>query len=229
MIIWLLPCLLALSNLFSGVKIVMKSRDRFCSIISRSGVIVWHHNFIVLHIGEKLAELLTKQESATIVGRSIGEVLEITRPILGGWSLPAMLKLTDQSFFIEPTLKNGTMRTNSDVGSPYLIYHFIAFKEMLFFWVNISHQKFALPTSVSPFWSASSTYVLQSMENHLSCGKCLAGVVGNLTPMYCLFGDMINTTSRHESTGEPFDTFFEMYDEAVQSHSLWSCSNERKG
>jgi hypothetical protein len=62
-----------------------------------------------------LAELLTKQESATIVGRSIGEVLEITRPILGGWSLPAMLKLTDQSFFFEPTLKNGTMRTNSDV------------------------------------------------------------------------------------------------------------------
>lgn len=35
----------------------------------------------------------------------------------------------------------------------------------------------------------------------IHCGKCFAGVVGNLTPMNCLFGDY-DTTSRHESTGE---------------------------
>jgi class 3 adenylate cyclase len=34
-------------------------------------------------------------------------------------------------------------------------------------------------------------------------GNCMSGVVGTLTPHYCLFGDMINTTARHESTCEP--------------------------
>jgi len=58
-------------------------------------------NFQILQVGRALPEILMRDES-DLVGRPVGEVLKITKPILAGWDWPILQRLADQKFNLVP-------------------------------------------------------------------------------------------------------------------------------
>ena len=58
-------------------------------------------NFTILQVGRALPEILMRDVS-DLVGRLVGEVLKITKPILAGWDWPILQRLADQKFYLVP-------------------------------------------------------------------------------------------------------------------------------
>ena len=65
--------------------------------------VVLNHNFIIMHVGKDLPRVLHTPEDC-IIGKRIDQVLKVTRPICGEWSLDWLRKLENQSFNVEPVL-----------------------------------------------------------------------------------------------------------------------------
>ncbi|CAJ1970219.1 unnamed protein product [Cylindrotheca closterium] len=66
-------------------------------------------NFSIINVGEKLSILLQTSDQE-IQGLHIGDIVEITRPVMvSSWDWKSLNKLSDQNFFLTPTVKNSPL------------------------------------------------------------------------------------------------------------------------
>ena len=58
-------------------------------------------NFKILQVGKALPEILLR-DTSDLIGRPVGDVLKIVKPILAGWDWPTLQRLADQKFYLTP-------------------------------------------------------------------------------------------------------------------------------
>ena len=58
-------------------------------------------SFKILQVGKALPEILLR-DAPDLVGRPVGDVLKIVKPILAGWDWPTLQRLADQKFYLTP-------------------------------------------------------------------------------------------------------------------------------
>ena len=84
-------------------------------------------DFVILQIGKALPNLF-KVDKSDLVGKKIGEAMEITKPLHGIWEWHALRKLEDQTFFLQSNINKVALKGNMIKLSqdPYRVVFFLS-------------------------------------------------------------------------------------------------------
>ncbi|XP_018019418.1 atrial natriuretic peptide receptor 1 isoform X2 [Hyalella azteca] len=89
------------------------------------------------------------------------------------------------------------------IGDAYVVASGLPTKNGMLHLREIARMSLALLDAVRSFKSDALPEQKLEIRIGINSGRCVAGVVGENKPRYCIFGDTVNTASRMESSGEP--------------------------